>query len=97
VASAQFSEFSFGFAYGREVVSKHWAALKSAPILPSLYDEGKDGGFDLAIGLYGWTYFAQFKRSDYLSRAKGPSSNYLGGPSAADPSAATLPGPGPRK
>lgn len=69
MASAQFSEFSFGFAYGREVVSKHWAALKSAPILPSLYDEGKDGGFDLAIGLYGWTYFAQFKRSDYLSRA----------------------------
>jgi hypothetical protein len=39
-------------------------------------------------------YFVELTFGD---GTKGPSSNYLGGPSAADPSAATLPGPGPRK
>ena len=65
---AQFSEFSFGFAYTRELVARFWSALTGHPVLPSLFDEGQAGGFDVAIGLYGWTYFAQFKRADYLSR-----------------------------
>jgi hypothetical protein len=66
--AAQFSEFSFGFAYTREVVATCWPALSGHPVLPSLYDEGQRGGFDVAMGLSGWTYFAQFKRADYLSR-----------------------------
>lgn len=48
---AQSSEFSFGFAYSREVVATCWAALGGHPVLPSLYDEGQAGGFDVAIGL----------------------------------------------
>lgn len=69
MASAQFSEFSFGFAYTREIVNTCWTVLDGGPTLPSLYDEGKGGGFDVAVGLIGWTYFAQFKRSDFLSRS----------------------------
>lgn len=65
----QFSEFSYGFAYTREVVQKCWTAVRGAPVLPSLYDEGRGGGFDVSVGLRGWTYFAQFKRSDFLSRS----------------------------
>lgn len=69
MATAHFSEFSYGFAYTHEVVDTCWAAVAGAPVFPSLYDEGQAGGFDLSIGLLGWTYFAQFKRADFLSRS----------------------------
>lgn len=65
----QFSEFSFGFAFTQEVTTLCWSALPGAPEFPSLFDEGKGKGYDVAIGLYGWTLFAQFKRGSLLRTA----------------------------
>lgn len=80
MASAEFSEFSYGFAYTREVIEECWGVPTSAPAFPSLYDEGKGKGFDVAIGLYGWIYFAQFKRSDFLARSNANWWGSHGGP-----------------
>ena len=37
--------------------------------MPSLFDEGRGKGFDVAVGLWGWTLFAQFKRGWKLTRS----------------------------
>jgi hypothetical protein len=65
----QFSEFTFGFAFTQEVTSLCWDALAGAPEMPSLFDEGHGKGFDVSLGLWGWTLFAQFKRGWQLTRA----------------------------
>jgi hypothetical protein len=59
---SEFSEFSFGFAFTQEVTSLCWESLTGAPVMPSLFDEGRGGGYDVAVQLWGWTLFAQFKR-----------------------------------
>ncbi|MBX3717780.1 MAG: hypothetical protein KF738_17410 [Burkholderiales bacterium] len=64
-----FSEFSYGYAFTEELVTKHSAMLVGAPLFPSLYKEGKaDGGYDVKIPLKGKPVFLQFKLSDYLQR-----------------------------
>jgi hypothetical protein len=64
-----FSEFTFGFAFTQEVTTLCWEALAGAPEMPSLFDEGHGKGFDVSLGLWGWTLFAQFKRGSLLTRS----------------------------
>ncbi|MGY6278099.1 hypothetical protein [Methylomonas sp. MgM2] len=64
-----FSEFSYGYAVTEELVASLKASVVAAPVFPSLYEEGKDGGgYDLKIPLEGKPIFLQFKLSDYLER-----------------------------
>jgi hypothetical protein len=64
-----FSEFSYGYAVTEELVSTHRASVITAPMFPSLYDEGKPGGgYDVKIPLSGKPVFLQFKLSDQLER-----------------------------
>lgn len=65
----RFSEFTFGFAFTQEVTTMCWEALAGAPEIPSLFDEGHGKGFDVSLGLWGWTLFAQFKRGSLLTRS----------------------------
>lgn len=63
------SEFSYGYAATEELVAKSSAKVIAAPIFPSLYEEGKKGGYDVEIPVKGSPVFLQFKLSDYLKRA----------------------------
>lgn len=64
---SQLSEFSYGFALTNELVS--WISLTSAPIFPSLIEEGKaGGGYDVKLDSPGVPLFIQFKRSDCMTR-----------------------------
>lgn len=65
----KFSEFTFGFAFTQEVTTFCWEALAGAPEIPSLFDEGHGKGFDVSLGLWGWTLFAQFKCGSLLTRS----------------------------
>ncbi len=68
---AQFSEFSFGFAYTFEVATKWKRNLIQSPRLPSLAEEGgKEGvGYDVRLDrVGGFIYCAQFKLSEYMER-----------------------------
>ncbi len=64
---AEFSEFSYGFAFTHEYIS-HTPGLTAAPELPSLIDEA-DKGYDLKLGYKGHPRFFQFKLSVYLNRS----------------------------
>ena len=67
-----FSEFSFGFAYTFELANL-WQnkILTRAPLLPSLVEEGKDGGgYDVALKTGGFLYCAQFKLSKHLKTSR---------------------------
>lgn len=64
---ADFSEFSYGFAFTHEYIS-HTPGLTAAPELPSLIDEA-DKGYDLKLGYKGYPRFFQFKLSVYLNRS----------------------------
>lgn len=77
-----FSEFSYGYAVTEEIVTKYKARVIGAPRFPSLYEEGKKGGYDVKIPLKGIPIFLQFKLSDYLERtnAKEHKSGLLGVP-----------------
>ena len=75
----QFSEFTYGYALIEEM-SKNYR-FKSVPTFPTLVEEGRVGGYDVALDIFGTPIFLQFKRSDYLSTAnakyhKYSSSNY---------------------
>lgn len=63
-----FSEFSYGYAVTEELVASLKASIVGAPIFPSLYEEGKIGGYDVKIPLIGKPVFLQFKLSSYLER-----------------------------
>ena len=63
-----FSEFSYGYAVTEELVTAMKAAVVAAPVFPSLYEEGKKGGYDVKIPLMGKPVFLQFKLSEYLER-----------------------------
>ena len=65
---AQFSEFSFGFAFTHEYVNHH-PDLVAAPELPSLVKEAQNG-WDLKIGFSGHAKYFQFKLSEYMVREK---------------------------
>lgn len=59
------SEFSYGFALTNEIVG--WQQLDTAPIFPSLIQEGQEGGgYDLHLDYPGMPLFLQFKRSDCM-------------------------------
>lgn len=63
-----FSEFSYGYAVTEELVASLKASVVAAPVFPSLYEEGKKGGYDVKIPLAGKPIFLQFKLSNYLER-----------------------------
>lgn len=63
----QFSEFTYGYALTEELSRVY--RFKSVPTFPSLIEEGRVGGYDVALDISGIPIFLQFKRSDYLSRA----------------------------
>lgn len=63
----EISEFSYGFALTNEVVG--WTELSSAPIFPSLLEEGKvGGGYDVKLDRPGAPLYLQFKRSECMAR-----------------------------
>ena len=63
----ELSEFSYGFALTNELVG--WTALYSAPIFPSLIEEGKEaGGYDVKLDYPAVPLYLQFKRSHCMTR-----------------------------
>lgn len=63
----EISEFSYGFALTNELVG--WGGLSSAPIFPSLIEEGKaGGGYDVYLDRPGFPLYLQFKRADCMLR-----------------------------
>lgn len=75
----EISEFSYGFALTNEIVG--WSGLKSAPIFPSLIEEGKkDGGYDVKLDQPGAPLYLQFKRADYMSRSSATEIRHYGLP-----------------
>ena len=63
---AEFSEFSYGFAFTHGLL-KDEPSIDVVPYFPSQVVEGKVG-FDAKIGFPGLPIFLQFKLSDYLTR-----------------------------
>ena len=64
------SEFSYGYALTEELVKGIGTKITSAPVFPSLYQEGqKGGGWDLKLKEGGIPLFIQFKLSHYLKNA----------------------------
>ncbi len=64
--SLEFSEFSYGFAFTHEFVTRN-PTLTAAPELPSLAKEGASGGgWDLKLGFGGHIKFFQFKLSEFM-------------------------------
>ena len=61
-----FSEFSYGFAFAHEYVTRN-PGLKAAPELPSLVKEAETG-HDLKLGYRGHSKYFQFKLSAFLNR-----------------------------
>ena len=64
------SEFSYGYALTEELVKGFGTSITSAPVFPSLYQEGKKGGgWDVKLENGGIPLFLQFKLSHYLKNA----------------------------
>ena len=61
---AQFSEFSYGFAFTHELVN-HLPGITVAPQFPSLVAEGK-AGYDMSVPILGVPMFFQYKLSEFL-------------------------------
>lgn len=64
------SEFSYGYAVTDELIDWYGTNLTAAPVFPSLYREGQQGGgYDVMLQGPGLPLFLQFKLSDgILSR-----------------------------
>ncbi len=63
------SEFSYGYAITEELVHWQGANITAAPVFPSLYQEGQQGGgWDVMLNRAGIPLFLQFKLSDCMSR-----------------------------
>ena len=65
---AAFNELSYGFAFVNGFVAK-LPRLQSAPIFPTLLEEGLTAGFDVSLDYAGSPLFLQFKLSDALVRS----------------------------
>lgn len=64
------SEFSYGYALTEELVKGFGSKITSAPVFPSLYQEGKKGGgWDVELKKGGIPLFIQFKLAHYLKNA----------------------------
>jgi hypothetical protein len=63
------SEFSYGYALTDELIHWHGTSLTAAPVFPSLYQEGQQGGgYDAMLQRPGLPLFLQFKLSDCMVR-----------------------------
>ena len=63
------SEFSYGFAVTDELIYWHGTSITAAPVFPSLYQEGQQGGgYDVMIQRDGIPLFLQFKLSYCMVR-----------------------------
>ncbi len=63
------SEFSYGFALTCELIARAGTPLSTAPIFPSLVEEGRaGGGYDVNLSIPGFPLYLQFKRSDCMVR-----------------------------
>ena len=61
------SEFSYGYAVTDELIHWHDIGLTAAPVFPSLYREGQQGGgYDVMLQRPGLPLFLQFKLSDCM-------------------------------
>ena len=61
------SEFSYGYAVTDELIHWHGIGLTAAPVFPSLYREGQQGGgYDVMLQGPGLPLFLQFKLSDCM-------------------------------
>ena len=72
------SEFSFGYAVTSEVMDRYALSSFGAPQFPSLQQEGKTGGYDVALP--GIAVFLQFKLSEELTRRSALDYQMLGLP-----------------
>lgn len=66
--TAQFSEFSFGYALTDNLIHAGWPLGARAPYFPSLVSEGLSGGFDVKIPLRPVALYLQFKIPQLVSR-----------------------------
>ena len=63
------SEFSYGYAITDELINWYGTSLTAAPVFPSLYREGQQGGgYDVMLQRPGLPLFLQFKLSDCMVR-----------------------------
>lgn len=63
------SEFSYGFAITNELINRPGARITAAPVFPSLYAEGQQGGgWDVRINRPALPLFLQFKLSHCMKR-----------------------------
>jgi hypothetical protein len=77
---SQFTEFSFGFALTREIIDNSPFPILAAPELPSLIEEGaQGGGYDVALN-FGVLLFLQFKLSEYMIGAAAAEADVIGVP-----------------
>lgn len=61
------SEFSYGFALTDELIQGVGAPLSAAPLFPSLYEEGRTGGYDVNLRFQdAFILFLQFKLSHFM-------------------------------
>lgn len=68
--TAEFSEFSFGFALTHSLIKAFGSLLPAAPVFPSLIQEGsKGGGYDVKLPLIPIPLFLQFKIPYVLRRS----------------------------
>lgn len=77
---ADFSEFSYGFALTRELIDRTSINNSTAPIFPSLLEEGRYGGHDVEINFSGFPLFIQFKLSEYMKEKTSKEWNVYGEP-----------------
>ncbi len=64
------SEFSYGYALTEELIKGFGKSITSAPVFPSLYQEGKTGGgWDVKLDKGGIPLFLQFKLSHFMKNA----------------------------
>jgi hypothetical protein len=63
---SDFSESTYAFSLVNEMNIVY--SFNVAPIFPSLYEEGKTGGYDTEVSIQGTPFFFQFKLSNFLSR-----------------------------
>ena len=63
---SDFSESTYAFSLVNEMNGIY--SFNVAPIFPSLYEEGKTGGYDTEVNIQGTPFFFQFKLSNFLSR-----------------------------
>jgi hypothetical protein len=77
---SQFTEFSFGFALTREIIDNSAFPILAAPELPSLIEEGgQGGGYDVALN-FGTLLFLQFKLSEYMVGVAAGEAHVIGVP-----------------